>query len=147
MIKVKPKLMDTPMSRALGLTPIPSVGGIQKVPAKSLLLAGLLALVQESEAGDVVQTCSRPVAETGFSFAMYFAIVCVLVLAANGLMKFLGDAAEYLAQAVAGKRASQSVGVQSQCTYRRSALSPKPVQQARLQVGEEFYQISDRAVG
>jgi len=149
LIKVEPKLEDTPMARAFGLMHIPSVGGVQKVPAKSLLLAGLLAFVQEGEAGDVVQfsqTCLRPVSEASYSFATCVGIVCILMLAANGLMKLLGDAVEYLA-AAAGKRASQNVGVQSLCTYGRSVLSPKPVRQARFQVVEEFYQISDRAVG
>jgi len=149
LVKVKLKLMDTPMSRALGLTPIPSVGGIHKVPAKNLLLAGLLAMIQEGEAGDVVQftqTCARPVEAASFSLAMWVGIACMIVLAVHGSMKLFGDAVEYLAEA-AGKRAPRNVGVQSQCTYRRSVLSPKPVQQARFQVVEEFYQISDRAVG
>lgn len=57
----------------------------------------------------------------------------MFVLAIHGLMKLFGDAVEYLA-AAAGKRASRSIGVQSQCTYRRSVMTPKPVAQARFQV-------------
>lgn len=54
LVKVKPTLMDTPMARALGLVPIPAVGGISKVPAKSMILAGLLALVQQGESASQI---------------------------------------------------------------------------------------------
>jgi len=44
LVKIKPRLMDTAMSRAWGLTPTLSFGGIQRVPSKQLMSAGLLAM-------------------------------------------------------------------------------------------------------
>jgi len=79
------------------------------------------------------QTCSAQGDKGQTSFAAY----CV--------MQFLGGWSEHLM--VGKKGAPRSVGVQSQCTDRRPLLTPKPLATPRFQVVEEFYQISERAVG